>query len=306
MSRLRPSPTPTLSPSTRSLRVVAAGTLFLTHTLSLPTHPGPTQTVRAHEYARSRGGSAPAVLSVLSQLHVEKCWLIASLGGGQEARGLARELEAEGVSTRYCKVWEGAGVPAAWVLHAGKCPPPQNFTGHLRRRDSRIVMRWHLDRVRTRKEPCYALLFRDHIFHVRSERETHLCPSGDLNSQSVINHNPLPDIPHEEFVSLLGPLLVPEHYPSPESPLASPALSSPPPSPIISAPFDWIHFEGRSVKTTLNNLQGLDGLARERRWRSQCVFSVDVGRRAKQGIEAVRTFLIFLHSSLLTIWSTLE
>jgi hypothetical protein len=122
MSRLRPSPTPTLSPSTRSLRVVAAGTLFLTHTLSLPTHPGPTQTVRAHEYARSRGGSAPAILAVLSQLQVDKCWLVASLGGAQEARAVARELEAEGVSTRYCKVWEGAGVPAAWVLHAGKCP----------------------------------------------------------------------------------------------------------------------------------------------------------------------------------------
>ncbi|KAH9985943.1 hypothetical protein BJV77DRAFT_1061873 [Russula vinacea] len=217
MSRLRPSPTPTPSPSTRSLRVVAAGTLFLTHTLSLPTHPGPTQTVRAHEYARSRGGSAPAVLSVLSHL-----------GGAQEARALARELEAEGVSTRYCKVWESAGVPAAWVLHA-----------------------------------------------------------GDTNNQSVINHNPLPDIPHEEFVSLLGPLLVPEHYPSPDLPLASPPLSPPPLSPMIGAPFEWIHFEGRSVKTTLSNLKGLDGLARERRWRSQCVFSVDVGRRAKQGIEAL-------------------
>lgn len=148
---------------------------------------------------------------------------------------------------------------------------------------------------------------RDGGILVCSEREADLCPSGDSNNQSVINHNPLPDIPHEEFVSLLGPLLVPEHYPSPESPLASPPLSSPPPSPIISVPFDWFHFEGRSVKTTLNNLQGLDGLARERRWRSQCVFSVDVGRRAKQGIEAVRTFLIFFwHSSLLTTCSTLE
>ncbi|KAI0286280.1 hypothetical protein BC826DRAFT_918147 [Russula brevipes] len=227
MSRLRPSPTSPLPPSTRPLRVVAAGTLFLTHTLSLPTHPSPAQTVRAHEYARSRGGSAPAVLAVLSQLHAEKCWLVASLGGAQEARALARELEAEGVSTRYCKVWEGAGVPAAWVLHA-----------------------------------------------------------GDTNGQSVINHNPLPDIPHEEFVSLLGPLLAPEHYPSPDLPLASPPISPPPP-PTIGAPFDWIHFEGRSVKTTLSNLQGLDGLARERRWRSQCVLSVDVGRRAKQGIEAL-------------------
>jgi hypothetical protein len=147
MSRLRPSPTPTPSPSTRSLRVIAAGTLFLTHTLNLPTHPGPSQTVRAHEYARYRGGSAPAVLSVLSQLHVDKCWLVASLGGAQEARALARELEADGVSTRYCKVWEGAAVPAAWVLHAGKLPPPLPFIAHLRRREGGILMRCRLNRL---------------------------------------------------------------------------------------------------------------------------------------------------------------
>ena len=133
-------------------------------------------------------------------------------------------------------------------------------------------------------------------YHFPHIREGHLyyyfpLPSGDTNSQSVINHNPLPDIPHEEFVSLMGPLLVPEHYPSPESPLSTPPLSPPPLAPSNGAPFEWIHFEGRSVKTTLSNLQGLDGLARERRWRPQCVFSVDVGRRAKQGIEAVRTEL---------------
>jgi sugar/nucleoside kinase (ribokinase family) len=80
-----------------------------------------SQTVRAHEYVHSRGGSAPAVLSVLSQPHADKCWLVANLGSSQEARGLARELEAEGVSMWYCKVWEGAGVPAAWILHAGAC-----------------------------------------------------------------------------------------------------------------------------------------------------------------------------------------
>lgn len=57
------------------------------------------------------------------------------------------------------------------------------------------------------------------------------------------------------------------------------------------APVDWIHFEGRSVKTTLSNIMGLDGLARERKWRSHCVFSVDVGRRARQGVEAVRSSL---------------
>jgi hypothetical protein len=124
MSRLRPSPTPPLPPSTRPLRVVAVGTLFLTHTLSLPSHPAPAQTVRAHEYVRSRGGSAPSILCVLSQLNADKCWLVASLGGAQDARVVTRELEAEGVSTRYCKVWDGAGVPAAWLLHAGEYPNP--------------------------------------------------------------------------------------------------------------------------------------------------------------------------------------
>jgi len=133
----------------------------------------------------------------------------------------------------------------------------------------------------------------------------------------VVNHNPLPDITHEDFVSLLGPLLAPENYPQPtstptptsttpnyasSSSLAPPSSSTPRTSqsgprpqitPILHnpnspAPFDWLHFEGRSVKTTLSNITGLDGLARERKWRSHCVFSVDVGRRGRQGVEAVR------------------
>lgn len=130
-----------------------------------------------------------------------------------------------------------------------------------------------------------------------------------------MNHNPLPDITHEEFVSLLGPLVAPENYafsqsatvspptpaipasasstsPSPTMPSPRPSQSGPHPliflNPNSPAPFDWLHFEGRSVKTTLSNITGLDGLARERKWRSHCVFSVDVGRKGRQGVEAVR------------------
>lgn len=129
----------------------------------------------------------------------------------------------------------------------------------------------------------------------------YLTPSTEEgNTRTVINHNPLPDISHEDFVSILGPLLAPENYPQ-LSPTQSPILSSShsnsssgslPSSPFnlnpnSPAPFDWIHFEGRSVKTTLNNLTGLDGLARERKWRSYCVFSVDLSRRGRQGVEAV-------------------
>jgi len=115
---------------------------------------------------------------------------------------------------------------------------------------------------------------------------------ADTGEQTVINHNPLPDITHEEFVTMLGPLLIPENYanlvPLPNSP--SPANPPIPPN-NTNAPFEWLHFEGRSVKTTLNNMVGIDGLARERKWRNRCVFSVDVGRKARQGVQAVSHFL---------------
>jgi len=30
-----------------------------------------------------------------------------------------KDLENEGVITKYCKIWRDAGVPSAWVLHSG-------------------------------------------------------------------------------------------------------------------------------------------------------------------------------------------
>lgn len=147
---------------------------------------------------------------------------------------------------------------------------------------------------------------------------------GDTDSHTVINHNPLPDITHEEFISLLGPLLAPEnyYYPSPSVSPTLTSLASPPTNTVNNtnpnvvfpsssgltapnvprttnspAPFDWIHVEGRSVKTTLSNIIGLDGLARERKWRTHCVFSVDVGRKGRQGVEAVRAHPIPLFFS---------
>lgn len=238
----------------RPLRIVVSGTLFVTHTLGLPTYPAPSTVNRAHSVHTSRGGSASNVSSLLAQLPTVDAMLVAPLGGNNEGRMIIRELENEGVNLRFCKIWDGSGVPSAWVLHA-----------------------------------------------------------DESDTRTVINHNPLPDISHEEFVSLLGPILIPENYPFYSSPSHSPTLTthahpvgpgapqyrqqpqSPPlpparlpvTNPNSPAPFEWIHFEGRSVKTTLNNMAGLDGLARERRWRSHCVFSVDVGRRARQGVEAL-------------------
>ncbi|GLB40380.1 putative pfkB family carbohydrate kinase [Lyophyllum shimeji] len=238
---------------TKPLRIVASGTLFLTHVLSIPSHPTPSSVVRAHSVEKTRGGSANTVLSILAQFQSVEAVLVAPLSGNDEGQMILRDLEHEGVITRYCKIWKAVGVPSAWVLH-----------------------------------------------------------SVDDDTRTIVNHNPLPDITHEEFVQLLGPLLAPENYPqtspvisptannnaSSPSPYATassiprPSQSGPRPPPFLfnpnsPAPFDWLHFEGRSVKTTLSNITGLDGLARERKWRSHCVFSVDVGRKGRQGVEAL-------------------
>lgn len=48
-----------------------------------------------------------------------------------------------------------------------------------------------------------------HLFH---KQPLTLFSADDPTTRAVINHNPLPELTHEDFVSLLGPILVPEHY----------------------------------------------------------------------------------------------
>lgn len=118
----RDTPDTIPNPTTqRPLRVVACGTLFLTHTLSLASHPEPAAVVRAHSVARTRGGSASTCLSILAQFPGVEAMLVAPLGGNEEGKMVISDLEQERVSTKYCKVWDQSGVPSAWVLHAGEC-----------------------------------------------------------------------------------------------------------------------------------------------------------------------------------------
>lgn len=105
--------------SSKPLRVVASGTLFHTHTLSLPSHPAPSTVVRAHSVSKTRGGSASTLSSLLAQFPGVEAMLVAPLGGNEEGKVVKADLEKEGVNTRFCKVWKGLGVPSAWVLHSG-------------------------------------------------------------------------------------------------------------------------------------------------------------------------------------------
>jgi hypothetical protein len=48
-------------PPIKPLRIVASGTLFVTHTLFIPTYPVPSTVVRAHSVEKARGGGANTV-----------------------------------------------------------------------------------------------------------------------------------------------------------------------------------------------------------------------------------------------------
>jgi hypothetical protein len=273
-----PMPSPSIS---KPFRIFSTGTIFFTYSLDLCSHPVPGTASRAQAVTAARGGSAGHILGFLAALPAAvEPMLIASLGASPEGIRLRDELEAGGVRTKYCKPWPGLGVPSAWVMHA-----------------------------------------------------------RDTGERTVINHNPLPEVSHEDFIALLGPVLAPENYvgvshpqpsplpPNPPSPAAvfpNAFVSTPPPrpsmasrpatapagsaaphmavvptqSPLSPAPFDWLHFEGRSIKTTLSNILGVDGLARERKWRAHCVLSVDLGRRAREGVEVVCPLRAFLNRTL--------
>lgn len=108
-----------LAQGQRPLRIVASGTLFQTLTLSMSSYPEESSTTRAQSVRKTRGGSASTLVSLLAQFPNVEAVLVAALGGNEEGLAVLRELEREGVLTRYCKIWEGLGVPSAWVLHAG-------------------------------------------------------------------------------------------------------------------------------------------------------------------------------------------
>ncbi|KAF8752780.1 ketohexokinase [Rhizoctonia solani] len=192
-------------------RIVASGTLFVTHTLSvgiLPDHGQKNNSAtRASSVRRERGGASATVLTVLAQFSHVAAYLVAPVGSGPEGEAMLKELETA-------------------------IPSP------------------------------------------KADRRDVTCLCLDDGTKSVVNHNPIPDILHDEFVRLVAPLLSP---PTPSSGV-EPDLSQ--------APFECYH-QGRTVQTTLSNLTGLDGLAQERGWRNKVVFSVEISRPGRQGQEAL-------------------
>jgi len=69
--------------------------------------------------SRTRGGSVANVLVTLGQFGSVDPMLVAPLAGNNEGAMMVRDLEKDGVNTRFCKIWDGASVPSAWVLESG-------------------------------------------------------------------------------------------------------------------------------------------------------------------------------------------
>ncbi|KAG8902689.1 hypothetical protein FRB99_004253 [Tulasnella sp. 403] len=268
----------------KRLKIVASGTLFFTHSINVPGDrtangdaKGSTTVLRAQSVSRSRGGSASTILSVLCQFNppqqphtqslrsrgeaaatayvrsatpqepVIETWLVAPIGRGSEANALLGDLEREGVRTKLCARREGEGVPSAYVLKTLLTPKDSTTKPKIKR--------------------------------------------------TVINYNPIPDLTHEEFIRLLSPLLYPISTPTSSHSLSPPNRSPTSPEtrigeeaihvPSLEPPFDWFHFEGRTAQTTLSNMTGLDGFARDRGWRARMVFSLDCMRAGRPGQDAL-------------------
>lgn len=60
------------------------------------------------------------ILSLLAQFTNVDAVLVAPLGGNEEGKAILKDLDHEGVNTRYCKIWKDSGIPSAWVMHAGE------------------------------------------------------------------------------------------------------------------------------------------------------------------------------------------
>lgn len=110
---------------------------------------------------------------------------------------------------------------------------------------------------------------------------------GRKSNRTIINYNPIPDLTHEEFIRTLSPLLYPVLTPSASPTSPNYAGEEVFHVPSNDPPFDWLHFEGRTAQTTLSNMTGLDGFARDRGWRSRMVFSLDCMRAGRPGQEAL-------------------
>jgi hypothetical protein len=103
----------------RPRKIFGVGTLFLTHTLTVPTPPTPGTSTRATSATCTRGGNIPNTWRILAQLPGVDVSLIAPLSGDVEGRSIRAQLEEEKMNTRYCRVWDELGVPSAWVLQHG-------------------------------------------------------------------------------------------------------------------------------------------------------------------------------------------
>ncbi|KAG9042016.1 hypothetical protein FS837_011448 [Tulasnella sp. UAMH 9824] len=195
-----PSPHFSQAMAKKRLRIVASGTLFITHTVHVPStgneNPNPTgktTVLRAQSVSRNRGGSAATILSVLCQFNPPLPRL-PSPGGTMRNRG-----DSSASTSPYVRTPIPDPVVEAWlVAPLGRGPDASALLNELER-----------EGVRTK-------------FCARREGEgvpsayviRNSAGPGRKATRTIINYNPIPDLTHEEFIRTLSPLLYPVLTPS--------------------------------------------------------------------------------------------
>ena len=147
---------------------------------------------------------------------------------------------------------------------------------------------------------CYQVQLSHHSLHfvalLHRQPLIRLKYPVDTGSQAIINHNPIQDVSHEEFFQLIGPLLYLGHPAEDSS-----GFTALPPSP----PLDWVHFEGRDVATTSQNLASLDSWLKEKDWRNHVALSMDLGKPGRTGLESVSKDNFFCDQLFMCFYSKL-
>ncbi|PVG01170.1 hypothetical protein CPB86DRAFT_781748 [Serendipita vermifera] len=160
-----------------------------TQAIKAPTQMPATTNVRAKQITTQRGGSAVNVLSLLAQFSPN---VLLSTSSSRPSPSSYNNTSNNNSSTR--RTYSGNAADA--VECALVSPLGSDAAGRA------LMHELEFEGIRTRF--CK--------IHPAGVPVAFVLRSDESQSRTVINHNPLPELSHEDFIALLGPILVPEHY----------------------------------------------------------------------------------------------
>ncbi|CAO3629412.1 unnamed protein product [Cunninghamella blakesleeana] len=98
---------------------------------------------------------------------------------------------------------------------------------------------------------------------------SYIIQSSKTGTRTIISHNKTLEISKDEFVKKIEFLSINKAASFSDN----------------TAPFSWVHFEGRNVDNVVNQVDWLDSKATEEGWRSQIVISIEMEKPDRENID---------------------